>query len=152
MDIFTISGVPVGKGRPRFGNGHAYTPQKTADYEELVVWEYKRQCGKFYEGAVVLMIFAYYPIPKSATKKNIEKMLNGIIRPTVKPDCDNVVKVIADSLNGIAYKDDSQIAELRIDKYYSDTPCVKVLIGDVDSELNATLALFATAREQREVE
>ena len=32
-------------------------------------------------------------------------MLEGVIRPSKKPDIDNVVKVIADSLNKIAYKD-----------------------------------------------
>ena len=34
---FTVDGEPVGKGRPRFTrNGHAYTTEKTADYEQLV--------------------------------------------------------------------------------------------------------------------
>ena len=35
---FTVPGIPVGKGRPRFmKNGHTYTPQKTRDYEDKVV-------------------------------------------------------------------------------------------------------------------
>ena len=39
---FTVPGIPVGKGRPRFmKNGHTYTPQKTRDYEDKVV-----QCWK----------------------------------------------------------------------------------------------------------
>ena len=130
MEIFTVMGNPVGKGRPRFGNGHAYTPERTRDYEELVAWEYKRQVNKFYDGAVAMLIYAYYPIPKSAKDK--AKMLSGEIRPQVRPDSDNCGKIIADSLNGIAYKDDSQIVELRVYKYYADEPCVKVLIGGVE--------------------
>lgn len=38
-------------------------------------------------------------------------MLAGEIRPTKKPDMDNVVKIIADSLNNLAYYDDTQIVE-----------------------------------------
>jgi len=132
MEIFIIDGAPQGKGRPRFGNGHAYTPEKTRDYEELVGWEYKRQVNKFYEGAVAMAIFAYYPIPKSATKANRAKMLSAEIRPQCKPDADNIAKVFADALNGIAYKDDAQIVELRVYKYYAESPCVKVLIGGVE--------------------
>ena len=49
-------------------------------------------------------------------------------RPTKKPDLDNIIKAIADSLNGIAYKDDAQIVELKSKKFYSDTPRVEVTI------------------------
>ena len=35
---FTVPGIPVGKGRPRFKkDGNTYTPQKTQDYEDKVV-------------------------------------------------------------------------------------------------------------------
>ena len=33
---FTIPGNPVPKARPRFANGHAFTPEKTRSYEEMV--------------------------------------------------------------------------------------------------------------------
>ena len=52
-----------------------------------------------------MRIFAYYGIPKSTSKRKKALMLEGVIRPSKKPDIDNVVKVIADSLNKIAYKD-----------------------------------------------
>ncbi len=55
-------------------------------------------------------------------------MADGYIRPTKKPDCDNLAKVICDALNGIAYYDDSQIVEITISKYYSGTPEVRVAI------------------------
>ena len=53
-------------------------------------------------------------------------MLTGNLRPTKKPDLDNVAKIILDSLNKIAYDDDSQIVDLHIRKYYSDNPRVLV--------------------------
>ena len=49
-----------------------------------------------------------------------------------KPDIDNVVKVYADALNGIAYHDDTQIVSLVCEKYYSDQPRVEVKIGDME--------------------
>ena len=55
-------------------------------------------------------------------------MLKGNIRPTKKPDCDNVLKIVADSLNQIAYKDDSQIVETSVKKYYAEIPRVEVEI------------------------
>ena len=44
---FTVPGVPVGKGRPRFTRGgHAYTPEKTAAFEEKVRLCWKTQSGE----------------------------------------------------------------------------------------------------------
>lgn len=50
--------------------------------------------------------------------------------PTKKPDSDNIAKIICDSLNGIAYHDDSQIVELYICKSYSENPKVIVTIAE----------------------
>lgn len=136
---FTISGEPQGKGRPRFvrATGRTYTPDKTAAYENLVKLEFERQCSgqRFAEDEMLdLRIFAYYGIPKSASKKRKALMLDGVIRPTKKPDMDNVVKIIADSLNNVAYKDDTQIVDTMVRKYYSETPRVKVVIQTAGTE------------------
>ena len=53
-------------------------------------------------------------------------MAKGEIRPTVKPDWDNIGKIISDALNGIAYKDDAQVVSCTVEKRYSNTPCVEV--------------------------
>ena len=60
-----------------------------------------------------------------------ELMKENKIRPTKKPDFDNISKVIADSLNGIAYKDDAQIVSAIFQKYYSDEPRVEVTITKI---------------------
>lgn len=113
---FVILGEPCGKGRPRFSTktGRTYTPQKTQNYENLVKMQYALDFGadRFSDKAMLDMsIMAYYGIPKSASKKKQEDMRLGIVRPTKKPDMDNVVKIIADSLNGVAYHDDTQIVD-----------------------------------------
>ena len=53
-----------------------------------------------------------------------------LLRPTLKPDYDNIAKIIADSLNGIAYRDDAQIVDGYVRKFYSDKPRVVVTIQE----------------------
>lgn len=78
------------------------------------------------EGAVRAEITAYYGIPKSASKRTRADMLSRYIRPAKKPDLDNVAKIVLDSLNGLAYKDDAAVVELVVEKFYSETPRVEV--------------------------
>ncbi|WP_332834903.1 RusA family crossover junction endodeoxyribonuclease [Clostridium perfringens] len=47
-------------------------------------------------------------------------MRDELEKPTKKPDVDNIAKIILDSLNGVAYKDDSQIVDIRIIKKYTE--------------------------------
>ncbi|WP_423739225.1 RusA family crossover junction endodeoxyribonuclease [Clostridium sporogenes] len=54
----------------------------------------------------------------------------GIVRPTIKPDVDNIAKVILDSLNGLAYKDDKQIVTCGISKWYGEDPRVEVILEE----------------------
>ena len=132
----TIPGDPRGKERPRHtSGGHTYTPEKTREYEKLVKLEFLRQVGKAspLEGPVEADVTAYYRIPKSVSKKKREAMLRGEVRPTGKPDLDNIAKAVLDSLNGIAYRDDAQVTELRIRKYYSEEPRVELSILECES-------------------
>lgn len=68
------------------------------------------------EGAIAANIVAVYKMPESASKKRRELMASGIMKPCKKPDADNVAKIVLDSLNGIAYKDDSQVVYLSVQK------------------------------------
>ena len=79
-------------------------------------------------------ITCYYGIPKSMSKSNREKVYHGKLRPTKKPDLDNIAKIVLDSLNGLAYKDDSQVVSLKIEKYYADKPLVKVELYEVEQD------------------
>ncbi len=136
---FCIHGDPQGKGRPRFstvcGHVHTRTPDETVLYENLVKTEYRQQVGvKFPDDAMLdVRIFAYYPIPKSVSKRKRQAMLDRKIRPTKKPDWDNVGKVICDSLNGIAYRDDAQVVDSMVRKFYGEDPKVVVTIEEIES-------------------
>lgn len=139
---FVIYGEPQGKGRPRFssygGKIRTHTPEKTAMYENLVQMEYRSQSGvRFSDNAMLdVRIIAFYGIPKSISKKKRQAMLDKKIRPTKKPDFDNIGKVICDSLNDVAYRDDAQIVDSQVRKFYSDRPRVVVSIRQVGGEDN----------------
>lgn len=131
---FIIPGKPMGKQRPRvLKNGISYTPKETVNYEVFVKSCYCKDYpdAKPFEGAVKIEIEAYMPIPKSATKKLQEAMKAGTVRPTKKPDWDNIGKIITDALNGIAYNDDKQIVSCIVQKFYSDVPMVYVKIREI---------------------
>lgn len=136
---FEINGEPTGKGRPRFvrtvTGGRAVTPAKTSMYENIVRLEYERQIKGFKfdsDDMLKMNIEAFFSIPKSKSKKIKCKMLANEIRPTKKPDMDNIIKIIADALNNFAYYDDKQIVECNIKKYYSENPRVAVEIENIE--------------------
>ena len=119
--MVTVEGKIKGKARPRMTKtGHTYTPQDTVNYENWVRLCYKQQSNKKLEGSIQATIIAYFAVPKSYSKtKRLDCVLNNL-RPTKKPDADNIAKIILDSLNGIAYDDDSQIVELTVIKNWTD--------------------------------
>lgn len=127
---FVIPGEPRGKARPRWGNGRTYTPKATVEYERQVKACFLSAGGKLMEGAVRAEITAYYGIPKSASKRTRADMLSRYIRPAKKPDLDNVAKIVLDSLNSLAYKDDAAVVELVVEKFYSETPRVEVRLEE----------------------
>lgn len=135
---FTVLGAPVAKGRPRMTRqGHTYTPQKTVAYENLVRLEYQRQCGSFKferDAPLDVRITAYYPIPKSVSKKKRQMMVNHQLRPMKRPDTDNVCKSILDSLNEVAYHDDAQVVDCQVRKFYGEDPRVFVKIISLEGE------------------
>jgi len=127
---FTIDGEPVGKGRPRLGKHAVYTPTKTRQYEDLVKYIYKTKCKHFFKDDVKVDIKCYFSIPKSDSKKVKKNKYKNIIRPSKKPDIDNIIKVILDSLNELAYDDDKQVIKSTCEKFYGDEPRVEVTIED----------------------
>ena len=141
---FEIPGQPIGQGRPKFStiNGHAraYDPEKSRNYKayvRMLATQAMKDSGfTMIEGACVLRIDAYFEVPKSKSKKFREAALNGLERPTKKPDLSNIIKGIEDALNGLVYKDDSSIVSLKIQKYYSEFPRVELEISSCSNEQN----------------
>ena len=136
---FSIPGQPMGKQRSRVvHNGsfsQAFTPKETVSYENLVRVMYREAAkGKRFadEDMLDVRVIAYYSIPKSTSKKKRKMMLEHKIRPGKKPDWDNIGKIICDSLNTVAYSDDSSIVDAQVRKFYSENPRVDVTIRRID--------------------
>ena len=87
------------------GRSVAYTPKETIEYEKLIRASYTAVSKAKFERSFPLeiSILALFPIPKYVSRKTKELMLNGRLFPTKKPDADNIIKVILDALNGVAY-------------------------------------------------
>ena len=137
IDI-TVPGEPFGKQRPRHSriSGTTYTPRETREHEALIRQEYRKQCGtKFPEGAQLrITVTAVMGIPKSTPKYRRSDMLSGKIRPTKKPDWDNIGKLVCDALNGVAYDDDKCVCEARVVKFYGDVPHLRVRLEDINGK------------------
>lgn len=132
-----IEGKPEPQLRPRatrMGNSiRLYDPKKTADYKKYIKLVASRQWTEEpLQGALAVDIDIYRQIPKSTSKKRRKAKNNKEIRPIVKPDVDNYTKMILDGLNGITWKDDSQVVNLSANKYYSDNPRVEVTVKEID--------------------
>lgn len=141
MIKFTIPGEPQGKARGRTfihnhtGKATTLTPEKTVLYENLIKTMFMQtKKGLPIEQGIPIQIriVAHYGIPASKNKATKAAMADGKIRPTKKPDADNVLKVVADALNGLAYCDDTQIVDAIVSKWYSDNPRVEVWIRCLD--------------------
>lgn len=136
MYEFEIVSKIVGKGRPRLNTytGTVYTPTKTKDYEELVRQSFliKNPGAKMLDKRVSIEIKAYFKIPNSChfKKNQIDDMLSGVISPIKKPDIDNIVKIILDSLNNFVIVDDTQVTKLSVEKFYAKEEKVYVKIEE----------------------
>lgn len=134
MIKLTVLGEPQGKARARTvtnrytGKTMSFTPDKTVYYEQLVRSEFVIGGNKKMDGELNMKVKAFFSIPKSVSHKKAALMECGVIRPTKKPDADNILKIIADALNKVAYDDDSQIVSATVEKYYSNQPRVEIEI------------------------
>ena len=112
MTSITFS-VPIvkGKERHRNGKGHSYTPQSTREAEDAIRHEW---CRVAYGAQamphvpVTVEIVTERRLPKSKAK-GVESEPD-----TVRPDADNIAKLVLDALNGIAWADDSQVTHLEV--------------------------------------
>lgn len=83
-----------------------YTDKATRDYEKAIAEAYLESNGPLFEGPVSLNVtFKKDVITITISEIEIESSLRG--------DIDNLTKAIMDGLNGIAYKDDGQVLNLK---------------------------------------
>lgn len=127
-----LAGEPRGKGRPRFApqTGRAYTDANTRNYESQLAWaaQTAMRGDAPLLGPLRVTVTAFVSIPKSFSRKKYEAAREGDLRPTTKPDADNIAKML-DALNKIVWQDDSQIVRLVVEKFYSESPRLEIDIN-----------------------
>jgi len=137
MITFDIPGKAKAKQSCRMTrDGIKYTPADVKSYANWV-----RLCfmqtypdhlpSVYFEKPLMVEIDVDVAIPKSFSKKKADLARMGMIRPQIKPDCDNYAKNINDAMNGIVFPDDKQIVSLIVRKWYADTEKVTVSIREV---------------------
>ncbi|PJO37598.1 RusA family crossover junction endodeoxyribonuclease [Delftia acidovorans] len=140
MITFTVPGQPVGKGRPRIGkvgqHARMFTPAKTVNYEGLVAHAASiAMAGRaLLEGAMDVHLLINCQVPASWSRKKQQQALAGAIRPTTKPDIDNIEKAVYDAINGVVWKDDVQVVDVVKTKRYAAAPGVIVTIKPVGEQ------------------
>ena len=100
MIKLVIPGRPRPKGRPRFNHkGFVFTPADTRKHEKYVKEIAQKEVDKPLEGDLVLTVSVF-------------------LRNKNHGDLDNYVKLVSDSMNGVAYQDDKQIKEIHAYLWY----------------------------------
>lgn len=132
--VFEIPGKPGSKARPRLGKNGAYTPEKTRSYEAFVKHIFINKFKDFepFNYRVKAKITAIFEVPQSYSNKKRIMLLNTKYSYTKKPDADNITKIILDSLNKLAYKDDAQISKLEVEKTYGEQEKVIVELEEIE--------------------
>ena len=137
-----IYGEPVPQGRPKFarigGHVHAYDPQKSKNYKQLVrFWmtEYLKKIDSFkpLENALCVDLTFFMGIPTSWSKKRRVEASNGLIRPIVRNgDIDNCIKAVFDAGNALLWADDCVITDVSARKRYTaDLARVEMIVKEV---------------------
>lgn len=130
---FTVLGRPVPMARPRVTAHGTYTPKRCRDYKTAVALAAKAAMkGKEpITGAVHIILQFSFKTPKSWPKN--KQAVADIVGHTSRPDWDNLAKSVTDAMNGIVYKDDSQIETATVDKRYGNADGVHVVVEEKKS-------------------
>lgn len=136
MIRFDIPGPPVGKARARVPrSGHAYTPAKTRQHEGYIRHlAALAMAGKApLDGPVSVVVSVGVEPPRSWSKRKRADALAGRVLPIARGDIDNYLKSIMDACQGIVYRDDKQVVDVRAIKRYNDPSVTAISVQEYGS-------------------
>lgn len=133
--VFTLAGHPQGKGRARSGRTRDgrpvhYTPAMTRSYESMIRYTAQQEMAgrQPTDRPIKMDIRAVFAMPKGWSKVKVQAALVGDIKPSKRPDLDNIEKAVSDALNSVVYQDDCQIVQKTSIKVYGLTPMIVVSV------------------------
>ena len=115
-----------------------YSPKETVSYENLVKGQAMGAMGDklLLSGPIKVSIVFCYPELKSWPNKKKKLIADGLQLPKItKPDIDNLVKAVCDGMNGIVYKDDSQVTKLSCQKIYWKKPQTVIHVEEYSNQM-----------------
>ena len=130
---FDVPGIPVAQGRGRavrIGPGvRVIDPEKSRDWKRTVHFTVAQHTVHIatqlpLQDALEVVLDFRMMRPKSLPKR--------VEYHTKRPDIDNCTKAILDALNGLLYRDDSQIVKLTATKRYADRPGVEIRVQTLE--------------------
>jgi len=132
---FEVIGNPIALKRHRYTKtGISYDPSKN-DKMDFLAKCLNNRPPKPLKGAISMKLGFYFVRPKShfGTGKNAGRLKESApMFHNKKPDLDNLVKFVVDSLNGIFYEDDRQINNLLAYKDYDDYAHINIEITTIE--------------------
>ncbi len=132
IDI-VIPGNPIALKRHRMTKrGHSYDPSKNDKADFLAKCMQKRPETPI-SGPIKIDLLFIFPRPKAHHRgtKAVELKPNAPKYHTSRPDADNLIKFVADSLNGIFWKDDSQLCIIEASKVYGESGKIIMTIEEI---------------------
>ncbi len=140
MVTIFIHGEPRGQGRPRSRiaktRGGAlfvsvYKDAASRAYEQALALAAKAvmKSQPPLKGALSIEIDAIFGVPSSWSMARRDEALVGVIRPTGRPDADNVLKAALDGLAGVVFRNDSQIVQATVRKLYGERPMLFIEVN-----------------------
>lgn len=128
--------MPVPKERPRVvrnkktGKIQSFTPQRTSAFHAQVhrVVDQVMFGHPLMDGPLRVDMSFKMPVPKSWPNWKKEAALLGIVRPTGRPDMDNLEKALLDAFNNHLIEDDSLVIERFARKIYAVDAGIEVRV------------------------
>lgn len=147
--VIELRGDPRGKGRPRFrafttkagrSFASAYTDSATRKYEDALRYAAQKVMGSRapIDGPIEVIVHADFPVPSSWSQRKRDAALRGEIRPTTKPDWENIAKTL-DALNQVVFVDDKNVVDGRVIKAYSAKPALRIEVRPLRTAAQASL-------------
>lgn len=100
--------------------------------KEIIQWQVRPFAPSSpLSGAIEMTVAFFLPIPKSASKKLREQMLNRVILPAKRPDEDNLAYLVTNALKGIVYVDDGLICAKHVYKFYGAEPKTVIRVRQI---------------------
>ena len=126
---FTFFIIPKATPRPRATtiNGHSMFYVKGAkDHKQFFKYYTKNEDIEIIKTPIKFTSEVYVPTPSgmNATEEALAEL--GYIRPTSKPDWDNLAKTYCDMIQGLLIDDDALIIKGSLEKFYSIKPRVHI--------------------------